>query len=174
MIAQDITGIYETHLTVRNLDRSLAFYQDRLGFELARQIPDRNVAFLWVGGKENGMLGLWETGSAPMGLRLHFAFRAPLQTVLAAPDRLREVGITPLGFGGDPVDEPDVIGWMPAASVYFKDPDGHSIEMLSMLNTQGDTDFGVAPYSEWWSRQSRQKKGAQAGVMAVSAVSGGD
>ncbi len=149
MIAQNITGLYETHLTVRDLNQSLDFYRDTLGFELARHIPERNVAFLWVGGKDNGMLGLWETGSAPMGMRLHFAFRAPLQAVLDAPAQLRNAGITPLGFGGDPVEEPDVIGWMPAATVYFKDPDGHSIEILSMLDTPANPDFGVGPYAKF-------------------------
>lgn len=148
-IAQSITGIYETHLTVCDLDRSLEFYCDGLGFELARLIPERQVAFLWVGGKDAGMLGLWETGSAPMGLRLHFAFHASLETVLQAPAKLKQVGVTPLGFGGDRVAEPDVIGWMPAASVYFKDPDGHSMEILNMLDVSADPEFGVGPYSKF-------------------------
>jgi lactoylglutathione lyase len=29
--------------------------------------------------------------------------------------------------------EPSVIGWMPAAAVYFRDPDGHLLEYLPML-----------------------------------------
>ena len=149
MIAQNITGLYETHLTVRDLAKSLAFYQGKLGFELARHIPERDVAFLWVGGKENGMLGLWKTGNAPMGMRLHFAFRAPLKAVLNAPDHLRAAGITPLGFHGDPVEEPDVIGWMPAATVYFKDPDDHSIEILSILDMAADPEFGIGPFSKF-------------------------
>jgi catechol 2,3-dioxygenase-like lactoylglutathione lyase family enzyme len=57
-----ISGIFETHLTVRNLDRSIAFYRDRLGLTLARHYAERNVAFFWAGQKADGMLGLWETG----------------------------------------------------------------------------------------------------------------
>lgn len=30
--------------------------------------------------------------------------------------------------------EPNVIGWMPAAAVYFRDPDGHMLEYLTMLD----------------------------------------
>jgi hypothetical protein len=33
---------------------------------------------------------------------------------------------------GNPTDEP-VIGWMPAASLHFRDPDGNMLELLSML-----------------------------------------
>jgi lactoylglutathione lyase len=69
--------------------------------------------------------------------------------VLAAVGKLRGVNIEPLGFNGEPVNEPVVIGWMPAISLYFKDPDGHSIEFLAMLDTTPNPDFGVAPYSAW-------------------------
>ncbi|MEK9643081.1 MAG: VOC family protein [Paracoccaceae bacterium] len=46
-----ISGIFETHLTVRNLDRSIAFYRDTLGLTLARHYAERNVASLWAGPK---------------------------------------------------------------------------------------------------------------------------
>ena len=150
--ADSVTGIYETHLSVRDLQTSLAFYRDTLGFEVAREIPDRRVAFLWVGGKDNGMLGLWEGGAGPLGMRLHFAFRMPVESVLKVPDQLRATGLQPLGFSGEAVSEPVVIGWMPAVSVYVKDPDGHSIEFLSILNDTPDPDFGIGPYSSWLSR----------------------
>ena len=57
--ANHILGIYETHLPVRDLDRSLAFYTGQLGLKLAHRLPARNVAFVWAGPKEVGMLGLW-------------------------------------------------------------------------------------------------------------------
>ena len=53
-----ISGIFETHLTVRNLDRSIHFYRDRLGPTLARKYAKRNVAFFWADQKADGMLGL--------------------------------------------------------------------------------------------------------------------
>ena len=146
-----LLGIYETHLTVRDLDCSVRFYQDKIGLELARVIPERNVAFFWVGGKDAGMLGLW-AGSGPMNMQLHFAFRAGKDTVLEACDRLQAQGIQPLGFNGEAVTEPVVIGWMPALSIYFKDPDGHSIEFLHLLDEPSDQAFGVQAYSRWRAR----------------------
>lgn len=98
------------------------------------------------------MLGLWEVGSAPMGLQLHFAFRATRSAVLHSCQTLAKRGITPLGFTGEPVQEPVVLGWMPAVSIYFKDPDGHSIEMLNMLDEAPDAAFGVRSYSDWQNR----------------------
>ncbi len=40
-----ISGLYETHLTVSNLDRSVAFYRDMVGLELAHTVPKRHAAF---------------------------------------------------------------------------------------------------------------------------------
>ncbi len=95
------------------------------------------------------MLGLWGSGSGPMKMSLHFAFRTTQAAVLSACENLQAVGIAPLGFHGEPVSEPVVIGWMPAVSVYFKDPDGHSIELLSVLDHGPDKEFSVGPYSSW-------------------------
>ena len=148
----DITGIYETHLPVADLSRSIEFYRDKIGLKLAYENPDRNLAFFWVGGKDQGMLGLWGSGSSPLHMKLHFAFRTQLVSVLAACNTLKENSVQPLGFSGEMVNEPVVIGWMPAASVYFKDPDGHSIEFISVLNEPPDPDFGVQPYSKWQAR----------------------
>ncbi|NKX41672.1 VOC family protein [Rhodobacteraceae bacterium R_SAG2] len=148
-IGTELTGVYETHLTVRDLDRSIAFYRDIIGLELARVLPERQVAFLWVGGPEQGMLGLWGTGTAPMGMRLHMAFRSTPAAMDGICDRLSDVGVQPLDFDGVPTEEPVVLGWMPALSVYFKDPDGHSIEILSYLNEEPDPAFGVAGFAQW-------------------------
>lgn len=151
-IGRTIQGIYETHLPVRDLQRSVAFYRDRIGLELATEIPERKVAFLFAGGKHSGMLGLWQSGSGPQRMVLHFAFRATKRAVLQSCDRLGAVGIVPLGFSGEPVSEPVVIGWMPALSIYFKDPDGHSIELLHVLDETPDPGFGVGAYSAWRNR----------------------
>ena len=86
----------------------------------------------------------------------HFAFSVDLPDVLAAPEMLRKHGIQPLGFNGEAVDEPVVIGWMPAASQYFKDPDGHTLEYIAVLDQEPDYSFGVQPYSVW--QASRQPK----------------
>jgi catechol-2,3-dioxygenase len=62
-----INGLFETHLTVSNLQRSIGFYRDKLGFQLALKISDRNAAFFWIGDSHRSMLGLWSIGSAPLG-----------------------------------------------------------------------------------------------------------
>ena len=152
---QGVLGVYETHLPVRDLSRSVCFYHDQLGLSLATLIPERKIAFFWVGGKEQGMLGLWESGTGPLQMSLHFAFRATKNAILESVPALEAVQIAPLGFNGESVTEPVVIGWMPAVSIYFKDPDGHSIEMLHLLAEKPDPSFGVQGYSKWIEHNSR-------------------
>jgi len=144
-----VTGLFETHLTVSNLDRSIAFYRDVVGLPLALEIPERGAAFLWIGAPGEAMLGLWSIGSAPMNMQLHVAFTTPLDDVLAACDRLRAQGVTPLSFFATETDEPSVIGWMPAAAVYFRDPDGHLMEYLAMLDAEPQPDIGIVPWAQW-------------------------
>src|ERR671924_462325 len=110
----EATGLFETHLTVNDLDRSIAFYRDVVGLPLALELPERGAAFFWIGGPGEAMLGLWSLGSAPMGMSLHIALRASLEDVLAACDALRAADIEPLSFFATPTTEPSVIGWMPA------------------------------------------------------------
>lgn len=144
-----VRGLFETHLTVADLSRSTAFYRDVVGLPVAYELPERGAAFLWVGQPGGAMLGLWTLGSAPVGMRLHIAFDVALSDVFAAPHALRARGLEPLSFFGDPADEPSVIGWMPAAAVYFRDPDGHMLEYLSMLDHAPHPELGVVPWSEY-------------------------
>ena len=152
MLASGIDGIYETHLPVRDLAASVAFYRDVVGLELARENAARGLAFFWVGKKERGMLGLWQSGKGPLGMQLHFAFRGTEDGVRGAVGQLQRAGVAPLGFNGEAVTEPVVIGWMPALAIYFKDPDGHSIEVLAVLDDPADERFGVGSLSDWTAR----------------------
>jgi GNAT superfamily N-acetyltransferase/catechol 2,3-dioxygenase-like lactoylglutathione lyase family enzyme len=152
------TGLFEAHLTVSDLDRSVEFYRDVIGLPLALVVEDRGAAFFWVGAPGEAMLGLWSLGSAPMGLSLHIALRASLEDVLAASEGLRSNDVTPLSFFGAETSEPSVIGWMPAAAVYFRDPDGHMIEYLAMLEEPARVERGIVPWSQWASRDLRTVK----------------
>jgi lactoylglutathione lyase len=144
-----VSGLFETHLTVSDLARSVTFYRDVVGLPLALELPERGAAFFWVGGPGEAMLGLWSLGSAPMGLSLHVAFKVPLEDVMQACNRLRSRGVTPLSFFATETSEPSVIAWMPAAAVYFRDPDGHLLEYLAMLDDEPRPERGIVPWSQW-------------------------
>jgi lactoylglutathione lyase len=144
-----IHGLFEAHLTVCDLDRSIAFYRDVLGLPLAHRIPARQVAFMWVPTSERGMLGLWSIGTSPLRMRLHIAFDVVLPHVFESVAALRRAGLTPRSGDGAPIDEPVVLSWMPAASVYFDDPDGHSLEFICMLNERARPELGFVLWSEW-------------------------
>jgi lactoylglutathione lyase len=144
-----VRGLFEAHLTVSDMDRAVAFYRDVVGLEVAFALPERGATFLWVGGPGEAMLGLWSLGSAPLALSLHVAFTVAVADVPAACDHLRAQGVAPLSFLGDATDEPSVIGWMPAAAVYFRDPDGHQLEYLAMLDAAPRPELGIVPWSQW-------------------------
>ncbi len=144
-----IQSLYETHLTVSNLDRSIAFYRDVLGLELAHRILERHVAFFWIGAREHGMLGLWSIHSSPLRLRLHISFKVGLEEVSRSIGALRQAGIGPRPAHGLSGEEPIVFSWMPAASVFFDDPDGHSLEFIANLPGPARPELGIVPLSRW-------------------------
>jgi len=148
-----VRGLFETHLTVARLEPAVEFYRDVVGLEVAAIFEPRRVAFFWMGGRGHSMLGVWETGTAPNAMRLHLAFTCEPSEVIAAPARLRDLGVEPLGFDREPVDEPVVLGWMPAVSLYFHDPDGNLLEYLAMLEEPARPDLGVVPWSRWTAKR---------------------
>src|SRR5882724_6226810 len=89
-----IRGVFETHLDVIDLDRSVEFYGEVLELELAlRRDVDaaradahsrgaRRFAFFWVGGQGHAMLGLWERDRRRIRTQ-HFAFEVVLQELTA-------------------------------------------------------------------------------------------
>lgn len=143
--------LFETHLAVRDLDRSAAFYRDVMLFELAATFTERSVAFFWIGRPGGAMLGLWRDEAPAVGVQSHIAFQVRRDDVLAAPDRLRAQGLTLEDHLGRPIDEPVVLAWMPAVSVYFRDPDGHQLEYISMLDDEPRPDLGVPTWSDYQS-----------------------
>jgi lactoylglutathione lyase len=101
-----VRGLFETHLTVTDLQRSVAFYRDVVGLQVALEVPERGAVFHWIGNAGQAMLGLWSIGSAPMNMQLHIAFDMALTDVLAAPEHLLARDIQPLSFFGEPASEP--------------------------------------------------------------------
>ena len=98
------------------------------------------------------MLGLWEAGTGPQRMIMHLAFRTDLESLLQAPAQLQAAGVIPRDFAGNPTREPVVLAWMPAASLYFDDPDGNQLEFLSMLPDAPDPLLGVVGWSRWTHR----------------------
>jgi lactoylglutathione lyase len=146
-----VHGLFEAHLTVSDLQRSIIFYRDIVGLRFAFETSEHNAAFFWIGNSsKRSMLGLWSLGTVPMGLSLHVAFEvAAIDDLLDAPKRLIAQGIKPLSFFGVESMELSVIGWMPAAAIYLRDPDGHLIEYLTMLDNEPRPDLGIVRWSEW-------------------------
>ena len=148
-----IQDLFESHLTVADLQRSMTFYGETLGLKLAEVFKERRVAFYWIGGRGNSMLGLWEVGSGPQRLSLHIAFRVDLKDLLEAPARLRVAGVVPRDFQDEPTAEPVVLAWMPAASLYFYDPDGNQLELQSMLPDAPQPELVDIGWSHWQQRK---------------------
>jgi lactoylglutathione lyase len=142
--------LYETHLPVKSTEKSLKFYLDVVGLEFAYRDPGRDIVFLWIGPARRSMLGLWgpatSYGGAPH--RCHFAIALPLADLLVAGQRLNLLGVTTSNFAGEETSEPSVIGWMPSAQLYFRDPDGHSLEFIALLDDKPDASFN-GPLSGW-------------------------
>lgn len=151
--------LYETHIPVADTRASEAFYREVIGLPFAYRDPARDIVFLWVDEKEKAMLGLWGPTTVygkrdAISPARHFAFAVSFERLLQEIDRLSERGIETVGFGGRPTREPSVIGWMPSAQIYFRDPDGHSLEFITILPDAPDASF-IGPLSEWKARISR-------------------
>jgi lactoylglutathione lyase len=150
-----IAGLFEAHLVVSQLEHAIAFYRDVLGLPLANIFPERKVAFFWIGAPGNAMLGLWEAGTMPMSISLHVAFQVALSDLHQAAARLEKAGIQPRDFDGAPTREPVVLAWMPAASVFFRDPDNNLLEFITMLPDPPRPDLGVLSWGEWLRQEAR-------------------
>ena len=146
-----IKGLYETHLFVEQLERSIEFYSNVLGLKLCRINADRRVAFFWIGEDKQFMLGLWEKPKDEIDLR-HFAFECDPEWVLnESVDFLKSHNLNFWNFLQDDNEQPMVFCWMPAISIYFNDPDGHDLEFIGVLpgETRSNDEKRVVTYKEW-------------------------
>lgn len=140
--------IGHVHLTVADLERSLAFYRDILGFEVTSRYGDSAV-FLSAGGYHHHIgLNTWQgTGATPppdghSGL-YHFAILFPTRKELAlALKRLMDAKYPISGASDHGVSE----------AIYLEDPDKIGIELYVdrpeaqwKRNENGDVEMGTAP-----------------------------
>jgi lactoylglutathione lyase len=142
--------LYETHLPVADTKAAEKFYREIVGLPFAYRDPARDILFLWADLKEKAMIGLWGPGTAygKQSEKCHIAFAVGLDELFAAIKKLNRNGIETLGFGGEKTNEPTVIGWMPSAQIYFRDPDGHMLEFITILSDLPNPNFN-GRYSEW-------------------------
>jgi len=145
--------LYETHLAVADTAGSQSFYTRVVRLEFAHRDPTRDIVFLWAGDQRRSMLGLWGPGTTYGSdfHKAHLAFAMSLDELLAAGERLRQAGVTCEDFNGKQTNEPSVIGWMPSAQLYFRDPDGHSVEFIALLDGAPDPGF-IGSLSQWQNR----------------------
>ncbi len=150
-----IRGLFETHINVSNLERSTDFYCQKLGLELGYHDEARRVDLLWINRPGEAMLGLWEK-PAEQVVPQHFAFRAELSDVRERSVAwLAERGLPCFNFLNDGTQRPMVFGWMPALSIYFFDPDNHSLELIAMLPDAPRPEVGVVSWDQWQRLQGR-------------------
>lgn len=118
-------GIGHVHLKVADLERSLAFYRDVLGFAVMQRMGS-SAAFLSAGGYHHHIgLNTWESRGGPPPARgttglYHVAILYPTRATLAdALRRLVEAGIPLDGAADHGVSE----------ALYLRDPDGNGVEL---------------------------------------------
>ena len=146
-----IKGLYETHLFVEDLERSIHFYTHVLGLQQCRYGAERRTAFFWIGKEKQFMLGLWEKPKNEIDIR-HFAFECDPDWVLKeSVPFLKSHKIPFWNFLNNDKEVPMVFCWMPAISIYFHDPDGHELEFIGILpgQTKSDEEKRVVSYEEW-------------------------
>ena len=145
-----ILGLYEAHLPVRDLQRSIEFYAG-LGLKLDH-IVDEKIAFLWIV-EDQSWLGLWQTDQVELPYHQsirHIAFHVSLDGLRESVTWLTERGFTPRKAFGFEGTEPFVmpITGHAHAKIHFNDPDGNSLEFITKL----DNPLGAQDYmylSEW-------------------------
>jgi len=97
------------------------------------------------------MLGLWEKPKEVIDLR-HFAFECEPGWILnESVNYLKSRNLKCYNFLKDGTERPMVFVWMPAISIYFDDPDGHSLEFIGILpgKSKSDNEKLVISYNEW-------------------------
>jgi len=146
-----IKGLFETHIYVEDLARSINFYSNTLGLTQCHYEEERKIAFFWIGKPQEAMLGIWEKPKNEIDIR-HFAFRCDVEDVLnKSVNFLESKNLKPYNFLNNGNHKPMVFAWMPALAIYFNDPDGHALEFIAILEGEAKPELGVISYEDWLS-----------------------
>jgi catechol 2,3-dioxygenase len=124
---KSMTELAHVVFYVRDLQRSLVFYRDVVGFEVAGTIFNGRAALL-SGGSTHHELLLIEVGEAPGPLRgrriglYHVAFKVgeDLDALRRARERIQTKGFELAGQSDHTVSQ----------SLYLNDPDGNEVELF--------------------------------------------
>jgi catechol 2,3-dioxygenase-like lactoylglutathione lyase family enzyme len=152
-----IKGLYEAHLPVSDMDNSINFYQ-KLGLELAYKSEE--LTLLWVE-KGRSWLGLWESDQVNLPYHpsiRHVAFQVDLEDITKARGWLKERGIEVReAFGFPPERQPLVLPNNPQAhaAIYFRDPDGNSLELISPLRVDVEEEFEMMELNNWYKQKGK-------------------
>ncbi|MFY0780579.1 VOC family protein [Peribacillus simplex] len=149
-----IKGLYEAHLPVSDLQRSIDFYH-KLELELAYR--SERVVFFWLE-KGKSWLGLWKTDQVEIPYHpsiRHVALQIDLGDMPSAKDWLKDKGIDirPF-FNFTEGQQPLVLDNNPQAhaAVYFEDPDGNVLELIAPLRLDFEESFGEMSLEDWYKR----------------------
>jgi len=127
-----ITRLLETAIYVDDLDRTVAFYRDVLGL----RVLDASARLVAMDAGQATVLLLFQHGATLSGARLpggwipphdgqgpvHLAFAIAREALPDWEERLRQQGV--------PIESR--VQWSGGGeSVYFRDPEGHSVELAT-------------------------------------------
>jgi catechol 2,3-dioxygenase-like lactoylglutathione lyase family enzyme len=123
--------ILETSLYVEDLDRSVAFYQRLFGFEVmlhdfrmaALAVPNREVLLLFRKG------GSTRQSETPYGLIPAHDSQGVQHVCFAISNEALEDWRAHLKTNDVAIESE--LHWPQATSLYFRDPDGHSVEVAT-------------------------------------------
>jgi lactoylglutathione lyase len=142
--------ICKTHVQTADPARSEAFYTRLLGAPIQ---VDEELGARFYGFGDGYRLGVWATEPG-LVKRSHFAWGTTPAHFPSILEWLRHQGI-PLRNFHNTGEDPLVLAWMPAVSIYFRDPDGHSLEVVAMLPDGPRPDLNVVPWEAWEAMHGR-------------------
>lgn len=153
-----IKGLFETHLYVEDLERSIQFYGEVIGLRQCHY-DERRAAFFWIGEEDKKqMLGIWEMPKENIDVR-HFAFECEPEWIInESISWLKERNLPFRNFLRDGTERPMVFAWTPAISIYFDDPDGHSLEFIGVLDGTPRPNGGILSYEDWVALEKEETK----------------